>query len=82
MEAESSLSCLQEPAIGPHPESHDPTPKYHKQFIRSISILSSHVGLGQSSELSLLGFQTKINLYLPAATVIHTYTHHSLILGA
>jgi hypothetical protein len=54
MEPEGSLSCSQEPSIGPYPEPNQWSP--HQPILRSILILSSHLRLGLLNGLFPSGF--------------------------
>jgi hypothetical protein len=73
MEPECSLSCSQEPFVGPYPEPDQWSP-YHPTLCRNILILSSHLLLDLPSGLFHSGCPTKILyefIFLHAHLILH-----------
>ena len=72
MEPEGSLSHSQVPATCPYPVPDQSSPCSPSHFLRSISILSSHLFLGLPSGLLPSGFPTKTQcILLPSLIVLH-----------
>jgi len=59
MKPEDSLPWLQEPAIGPYPESDESSPPSYILFFKSILILSSYLCVGLTSGLFSSGLIPK-----------------------
>jgi hypothetical protein len=78
MEPEGSIPCSQEPSTGPYSEPYQ-TNSHHPIFLRSISILSTHLHLGLPSGLFPSGFPTNI-LYAVVFSLIRATCQTHLIL--
>jgi hypothetical protein len=76
MEPEGSSPCSQEPSTGPYPQPDESSP-YYPIYLRSISILSSHLRLGLSADFYSSGFTTEILysfLLFPVRAICLAYT--------
>ena len=70
MEPEGSLPHSHVPITSPYPKSYQSSPWLPSHFLKSISVLSSHVHLGPPSGLFPSRFPTK-TLYVPLLSPIH-----------